>query len=970
MLKMHSVTERDKRMVSRELCVLLIAIIALGLPQVSSHAGVPQGQSPTLVGDAIVLENQSCRYAIGVDGKNRAFADVATQRDYCEPGQPFMVVGFGNKSWVSSKVELAGDVATVSFAGCPVQAQARLEARDRYFTLTVTQVSGGEADWLQFCNLKLKLTENVGTLLNGAWNKEFAVCALACNDRTDSFGASGAAAHLCARSHKEFGLTGAKVAIAGVPQPKFMDVIEQVELDQGLPHPMLNRVWIRKAPERFASYLMVHGLGEHNADQVIELARGGFGCIEIYPWKSTPSYEINPKLFPHGLEGLKQVADKIHAAGLQLGLHVMQGMVGWGPKNDPYIVPKADARLLQDRQTSLASDIAATAKELPVTGNLDGWPEQGDLLVEGEIIRYARRTATNFADCQRGLHGTTTNAHTAGTKVGNLVNCFPNWGNTVYCPDVNTTMVDEICDRLALVFNETGADMSYFDAGEELLRQKPQWRNQGRFALGVMKRLKKPVILGGNALYTHLAWHVITRGSPHYDPIYFGRRDYTLRFKGQLPAQHAKNLLTGDVGWFNPHVHSTVVDAVTPDEVLLLCLKAVGHKAPISFQMDMNNPGANKRMPEMLEIIRTCDELKRRDYFTSEACAEITKPFAEHTMEQTKSGEWNLRPMQFGPPRTLDSTQRERSALNCQNPYDEQRPWLRLRARTRLAPYGTKENAVLADFTNGVAFKVAGSASAELIPTVASAAEKTPDGGSAICYRAENRGKARSRWCQIALPFPKQLDLTRHRRIGVWIHSEGKGGILNVQLAGKDARMDHYVNLDFTGWRCVVLDTPEDSRLWNYTWPYSWTDVMYTSWFIYRATKELNLFYNDLPPGSTTTCLIGRIEGLQEQNLPLRNPTLEVAGKKLTFPVALQPDEYLEMDWTGRCRHFDANGGVLGEVKPEGVLRLAPGAKEVRFTCDAITAVSPRAEVTLAVRGAPLAGAQRKASTKGSGAGQ
>ena len=36
-------------------------------------------------------------------------------------------------------------------------------------------------------------------------------------------------------------------------------------------------------------------------------------------------------------------------------MHVMQGMVGWGSKDDPYITPKADPRLLQDRHATLAA---------------------------------------------------------------------------------------------------------------------------------------------------------------------------------------------------------------------------------------------------------------------------------------------------------------------------------------------------------------------------------------------------------------------------------------------------------------------------------------------------------------------------------------------------------------------------------------------------------------------------------------
>jgi len=941
--------------------------VAFGLVVCGAYAG-PQlakgGQSLMMIGDGIVMQNASCRYEIDADGKSRAFVDLATKKDYCEAGQPFMVVGRAKQTWTSTKVARSGNIVSVSFGDSGVQVKAKLESRPSYLTLTVEQVAGGEIDWLQLLNLKLKITDSVGTLLNAGWNNDFAVCALACNDRTDSFGADGAQAHLCAKSYKAFGFEGAKVAVVGVPRDKLMETIEQVEVDQGLPHAILNGVWIRKAPERFASYLMVHNLGEHNVDKVIEVAKGGFGCVEFYPWRSTPSYQLNPSLFPNGMAGLKKVADKIHAAGLQVGLHVMQGMVGWGPKDDPYITPKADPRLLQDRHASLAVPLDEKAIEVVVKETTLDWPETGDLYVEGEIIRYSRRTEAGFAECQRGLHGTTISAHAAGARVGHLVNCFPNWGNTVYCPDVNSTMIDEICDRLATVFNETSADMSYFDGGEELIRQPPYWRNQGRFALGLAQRLKKPIILEGNALYTHLAWHVISRGSPHFDPIYFGRRDYTLRFKGQHPADHAKNLLGGDVGWFNPHVHSPVVDAVTPDEVLLLCLKALGHKSPISFSMDMSNPWANQRMPEMLETIRACDELKRRDYFTDAACAELTKPFAEHTLEQTSDGTWNLRPMQFGPARTVDAERGERSEWKCGNPYHEQRPWVRMRARTRLAPYGAKENLILADPQDGTPLKVVGSASPQLAPSFAASAEKTPEGDSCFVYGAENKGNTSSGWCQVSRSLPQPLDLRSHRRLGLWIRSEGKGGILNVQLAGKDARMDHYIDLDFVGWRYFVLDPPEDSRVWGYQWPYSWTDLMYTSWFIYSATKEVNLFYNALPPNSTTACLIGRIEALHEEPLLLRNPSLEVAARKVIFPVSLKPDEYLEWDWSGRCRHFEPNGGLLGEVQPQGTWQLSAGENSVRFSCKGGDGFSSRAEVTLSVRGEPLPNSRRNSGAK------
>jgi hypothetical protein len=603
--------------------------------------------------------------------------------------------------------------------------------------------------------------------------------------------------------------------------------------------------------------------------------------------------------------------------------------------------------------------VDAKTIEIRVRESPAQWPESGDLYLEGEVIRYAKRTANGFAQCQRGLHGTAAGSHPAGARIGHLVNCFPIWGYTVYCPDVTSTMIDEICDRIARVFNEVGADMSYFDGGEEIAVQPPHWRNQGRIALGVQSRLKQPVILEGNALYTHHSWHVITRGSPSYDPIYFGRRDYTLRFKGQNPAGWARNLLTGDVGWFHPHVHGPAADAVTPDEVMLLCLKALGGKAPISFSIDAGNLWANKRMPEMLQIIRDCDELKRRDYFTEEACAELARPMAEHMLEHGTDGGWELRPLQFGPARVVDGHRDDRSRWIHSNPHGAQMPWIRIRAQAGLAPYGSKGNLMLADPRTGAPLRPDGTASAELVQVVDISGEKTPDGGATFCYRAENRAKSPSGWCRLTLALPKPLDLTRHRRLGLWIRSEGRGGILNVQLAGTDARRDHYLPVEARGWTYVVLDSPAQGQFFDYAWPYPFTDLMYTCANVYGAVKDVHLYFNGLPAGSKTACWIGRIEALEERPLPLVSPALEAGASKLTFPVSLKQDEYLELDWTGRCRRFDPNGALLGQVTPQGSLRLAPGENRVRFVCDVSEKASPRAEVTLCLRGNPLPNARR-----------
>jgi len=309
---------------------------------IPSHLlGAEPTRSPVIAGGAVVLENESCCYEIGLDGKNRSLVGLGDKQECLQPGQPFMLLGKGAKSWASTKVELAGDLLTVSFGDSGVSVRAKTAIRPRYFTLSVESIEGGTPDWLQLCNLRTKIGGHVGTLVNTVWNDRFAVGALACNDRTDC-GTHGVPS---ARAYREYGIEGAKVAIfavpTGRPDPgnKVLDVIEGIELEQGLPHPMFHGVWIKRAPERFSSYLMVSGINQRNADDVIRFAEGGFGCVELTWWRSTPTYEPNPAQFPEGMVGLRAVADKIHAAGLQVGLHTMQGMVGWGPKNDPYFIP-------------------------------------------------------------------------------------------------------------------------------------------------------------------------------------------------------------------------------------------------------------------------------------------------------------------------------------------------------------------------------------------------------------------------------------------------------------------------------------------------------------------------------------------------------------------------------------------------------------------------------------------------------
>jgi len=90
----------------------------------------------------------------------------------------------------------------------------------------------------------------------------------------------------------------------------------------------------------------------------------------------------------------------------------------------------------------------------------------------------------------------------------------------------------------------------------------------------------------------------------------------------------------------------------------------------------------------------------------------------------------------------------------------------------------------------------------------------------------------------------------------VWVKGDGKGALLNLQLGTPREYMstlsDHYVTLDFTGWRYVELLMRERDvgEMSNYEWPYGDYYGIYRTPLDMAHISEINLYLNHLPPGT------------------------------------------------------------------------------------------------------------------------
>ncbi len=138
-------------------------------------------------------------------------------------------------------------------------------------------------------------------------------------------------------------VVGTKIALFGCAEAQVLETIGQIEVAEGLPHPMADGVWQKLSPNRGRSYLIAE-YNEADIDEMLGYVKRA-NLMSLYhggPFKSWGHYELNPKYFPNGVAGLKACVEKGKALGIPLGAHTLSNFI---QTNDAYVTPIPDPRL-------------------------------------------------------------------------------------------------------------------------------------------------------------------------------------------------------------------------------------------------------------------------------------------------------------------------------------------------------------------------------------------------------------------------------------------------------------------------------------------------------------------------------------------------------------------------------------------------------------------------------------------------
>lgn len=950
--------------------------------------------------DSIVIENRCFSYEIGSEGKNIHFTDKATGTDYLDPeavSYCAYVMQDGKQKKVSS-ASFSGKHLRLEFGDANITAEVLIRKANDRITFRVASVSG-ILESLTFLNIPLTL--------EGMPYEPFAACALSMNLFTHVRELPALQSNLWATCYTRFGLKGAEISLLAVPQEKILPVIRDVMLQaKDVPHSDKGGAWALMQKEGYGSYLMNFGtLTEETVDEWIKMCRSlGFNQIDSHGgggFFKFGDFELNAEKWPDGWESFKRINARLHEEGISSIFHTYAFFID---KNSRYVTPVPSEDLGYFGTFTLAEPLKAGDSVLVVKestkdiSTTTGFFVRNSLSLRigSEIIEFTGVTHAppfTFTGCRRGANGTKASSFEAGEMVFHLREMFGR-----FVPGPETALFNEIAAGTARVVSDYGFDGIYFDAidGSDILGgEENTWYYGTKFVFEVARQLKRPVGMEMSSMSHHFwhyrsrwqAWDRPVRGYKRFIDIHTAAiksarlflppkiksndyehglwRGHSPLIDKYAPADNGGLLLPLHLGWWgNQTWNPPQVEPTFPDDIEYLCCKMIGNNAGLSMLggVDEKNLDANPLFRRLIAIIQQYEELRHQNYFSDTIRALLRQPGKEFTLFREETGGWNFKPVAYQKHKVA-GTSYAAEPWTVNNEFDNQPVKLRIEPLMSVKSFKDPKNVVLSDFSRTGEFSNEGSA-AGVSGGIETSAEKSKEGGASGLFSARTSEKSsiEGLWLKMEKKFEPWLNIIGNQALGVWIKGDGKGQLLNFRLESPShlsfgARGDHFVKIDFTGWKYFELVEIESSEFSNYTWPdsgfYVYDSFRHSVQF--NNVDKLQLWYNNLPAGDEVNCVIGPVKALPMVVAAITNPCITVGNARLLFRVKMESGMYLEFRSPTDCKLFGSKGEFLQDVQVEGEIPLLKnGDNQVSFSCGARDGVNPRVQVTLISEGNPL----------------
>ncbi|WP_276504025.1 hypothetical protein [Terrimonas pollutisoli] len=438
---------------------------------------------------------------------------------------------------------------------------------------------------------------------------------------------------------------GSSIALWGAPDTEALAVLENIVLNEKLPHPTVNGKWI-KDPSAFIPDVSWAG----NYDSCLSYTRQlgfkavqGEGLGEFYPNRSNNGH-INWKLpYKSGKQEIKPFTDEALKYGVLFGLHTLNNFLQNRISSDVSPVPNDSLCKVFTRK--LAKPVTATDTLLYVDdptymNEYGGWEGHTEnvLKIGKELIHYKGVSAAApyyLTGVKRGYWNTKATNHQQGAVIEKLMtNCYGG-----LAPDMF------LQDQLAVYYAQLSQvnTMHYIDLdGEEgFLYQGHGNYAYKRFFNRFFEECKKR-----NIPYMRVMGAGVTEGAWHYQSVWNvggGTNMYFIRNrKWAIEGKDIRNIA------FANYFPSTfgITESLRPNSTVQEWenLQALSVGVGVTYMMNLSEKTveACTQKYAIFKAIRIWENARAANAFTAAVKAKLANTDKEFHLEQLDERTWKL----------------------------------------------------------------------------------------------------------------------------------------------------------------------------------------------------------------------------------------------------------------------------------------------------------------------------------------
>lgn len=440
---------------------------------------------------------------------------------------------------------------------------------------------------------------------------------------------------------------GSAVALFGCKagQENELDIIEKIELAEGLPHPVFEGLWNKRSIEG-KKFCIWAGYTEKSFDDYLKLSKDMGARILCRPggfFKNWGHFEINPKIYPGGMGAILGDSKQARKEGIGLTLYSLTTFLTPITEPEPYLTPVPDERLQTWRhEATLGQDLSVNSKDLTLQKTEEVLAvltaaANKVIRIDNEFVEFKEIDVAgdqiHAKECVRGAFSTIPAGHAKGAKVRLM---FVAGYHNFYPGTIDLS--NEFSDRLVNILIESELDNFVTDGFESCMEAGYGSYTGNLFLKNFYDKCvqNKKEFLCTTSNLSQYTWHIFSHIAWGEGDTERGFRGTMLDYRLNRQIQLGRNLMPKKLGQYYPK-------NITLEDAEWIMGLATGWDSGLDFHLDIEVLKNNPDYKRIVEALRLWDQARSEKAFTEEQKMALRQTDVLYKLSRTEDGKWDLK---------------------------------------------------------------------------------------------------------------------------------------------------------------------------------------------------------------------------------------------------------------------------------------------------------------------------------------